>query len=61
VLDPGVVVLGGGISDDLPPFLPRLREAAARFLPQRCPPIEMSALGPVAGLIGAGVAARGVR
>jgi glucokinase len=61
VLDPGVVVLGGGISDDLPPFLPRLREEAARFLPQRCPPIEMSALGPVAGLIGAGVAARGVR
>jgi glucokinase len=61
VLDPGLVVLGGGISDDLPPFLPRLREEAARLLPQRCPPIEMSALGTVAGLIGAGVVARTVR
>lgn len=58
VLDPGLVVLGGGISADLLPFLPRLREEAARFLPQRCPPIEMSALGAVAGLIGAGVVAR---
>ena len=58
VLDPGLVVLGGGIIDDLPPFLPRLRQETSLFLPERCPPIELATLGTAAGLVGAGVAAR---
>jgi glucokinase len=60
VLDPGLVVLGGGIVDDLLPFLPQLRSETTRFLPHPSPPIELATLGTTAGLVGAGVAARGL-
>ena len=56
VLDPSVVLLGGGIAADLGPYMDRLREVVASFMPGRAPRIEMATLGPAAGLIGAAAA-----
>ncbi|MDF5753605.1 ROK family protein [Spongiactinospora sp. TRM90649] len=58
VLDPGLVLLGGGITEDLKPYLGRLRAVTASLLPGLCPPIELATLGATAGLVGAAVAAR---
>jgi predicted NBD/HSP70 family sugar kinase len=58
VLDPSVVLLGGGIAADLGPYLDRLRQVVETFMPGRPPRIEMATLGPSAGLIGAAAAAR---
>ena len=58
VLDPSVVLLGGGIAADLGPYMDWLREVVASFMPGRAPRIEMATLGPSAGLIGAAAAAR---
>ena len=58
VLDPSVVLLGGGIAADLGPYMDWLRDVVASFMPGRPPRIEMATLGPSAGLIGAAAAAR---
>jgi predicted NBD/HSP70 family sugar kinase len=58
ILDPGVVLIGGGIAADLPPHLKRLRQAIEALMPDRAPRTEIAALGPLAGLIGAAAAAR---
>jgi predicted NBD/HSP70 family sugar kinase len=58
VLDPGVVLLSGGMAADLGPYLDQLRHALEGFMPGRPPRIEIAALGPSAGLIGAAAAAR---
>jgi glucokinase len=58
VLDPSVVLLGGGIAADLGPYLDWLRGVVASFMPGRAPRIELATLGPSAGLIGAAAVAR---
>ena len=58
VLDPSVVLLGGGMAADLAPYLDQLRDVVESFMPGRAPRIEMATLGPWAGLIGAAAAAR---
>jgi len=58
VLDPSLVLLGGGMVADLAPYLDRLRDVVEAFMPGRAPRIEMATLGPWAGLIGAAAAAR---
>jgi glucokinase len=58
VIDPGVVLLGGGIAADLGPYMDLLREVVAGFMPGRPLRIELATLGPSAGLIGAAEAAR---
>lgn len=58
VLDPGRILLGGGIIADLKPYLPALRAAVRALMPGTCPPIDLATLGTVAGLVGAGVVAR---
>jgi predicted NBD/HSP70 family sugar kinase len=58
VLDPNVVLLGGGIAADLGPYLGQLRREVEGLMPGRSPPVEMATLGPLAGLIGAAAAAR---
>ncbi len=58
LLDPSVVILGGGIAADFEPYLDRLRHIVEGFMPGRPPRIEMATLGPLAGLIGAAAAAR---
>jgi predicted NBD/HSP70 family sugar kinase len=58
VLDPSVVLLGGGIAADLGPYMDWLRDVVASFMPGRPPRVELATLGPSAGLIGAAAAAR---
>jgi glucokinase len=58
ILDPGAVLIGGGIAADIGPHLGRLREAVGHLMPGRAPRVEIAALGPLAGLIGAAAAAR---
>jgi predicted NBD/HSP70 family sugar kinase len=57
-LDPGVVLIGGGIAEDVGPFLDLLRRAVGELVPARAPRVEIASLASLAGLIGAGVAAR---
>jgi glucokinase len=52
ILDPTVVLLGGGMSEDLAPHLGLVRSQAARLM-VKPPRIELAALGPRAGLVGA--------
>ena len=58
VLDPNIVLLGGGMAADLGPYLDQLRQVAEGLMPGRPPRIEIATLGPWAGLIGAAAAAR---
>jgi len=58
VLDPGIVLIAGGIAADLGPHLESIRQAVGALMPGRAPRVEIAALGPLAGLIGAGAAAR---
>jgi glucokinase len=58
ILDPGVVLIGGGIAADIRPHLGDLRQATKALMPGRAPRIEIATLGPRAGLIGAATAAR---
>ena len=57
LLEPGAIVLAGGVADDLGPFLESLRARAAA-LSRVKPTILMAELGSVGGLIGAGAAAQ---
>jgi glucokinase len=57
ILDPGAVLLGGGIAADLPPFVDELRARVAALMPGRAPRIRIAEFGVNAGLIGAAVAA----
>jgi glucokinase len=57
-LDPGVVLIGGGIAEDVGPFLDPLRRAVGELVPARAPRVEIASLASLAGLIGAGEAAR---
>lgn len=52
ILDPGLVLLGGGMSEDLAPHLDLVRSHATRLM-VKAPRIELAALGPRAGLVGA--------
>ncbi len=58
ILDPGMVLIGGGIAADVGPHLGPLRQAVEGLMPGRAPRVEIAALGPLAGLIGAAAAAR---
>lgn len=58
ILDPGIVLIGGGIAADIRPHLSDLRQAVQGLMPGRAPRVEIAALGPKAGLIGAAAAAR---
>ena len=56
LLDPDLIVLGGGVSPSLEPLLPRIAEVVAEraiLLPGRAPQIRRTALGYEAALIGA--------
>ncbi len=57
LFDPGAIILAGGITDDLAPFLDRLR-ARATELSRARPLLRIARLGSVGGLMGASVAAR---
>jgi glucokinase len=61
VLDPGVVIISGGLADAVDVLVPALHGALTRQLPAHLRDIEVvgGALGPAAGLIGALIAARG--
>lgn len=52
VLDPELIILGGGVSREAELFLPRLKELALPVL-QVAPQIEVSQLGSKAGVMGA--------
>ena len=58
VLDPGIVLIAGGMAADLGPHLENLRAAVEGLMPGRSPRIGIASLGPLAGLIGAAAAAR---
>jgi predicted NBD/HSP70 family sugar kinase len=60
LLDPGLVIISGGLADAVDALTPSLRAALLRQLPAHLRDIEVvgGALGPSAGLIGALVAAR---
>jgi len=58
VLDPGALLIGGGIAADLGPHLGAVREAVQAFMPGRPVRVELAKLGPLAGLIGATATAR---
>jgi glucokinase len=60
LLDPGLVIISGGLADAVDALAPSLRAALLRQLPAHLRDIEVvgGALGPSAGLIGALVAAR---
>ncbi len=49
VLDPSVVLLGGGIAADLGPYMDLLRQVVAGFMPGRPLRIELATLGPRPG------------
>ena len=59
LLDPGLVIISGGLADAVDVLAPSLRAALTRQLPPHLRDIEVvgGALGPSAGLIGALVAA----
>lgn len=56
ILDPALVLLGGGLSEDVKPFLDLIREETLAIVASP-PRIDVAVLGPEAGLMGAGVAA----
>jgi predicted NBD/HSP70 family sugar kinase len=60
LLDPGIVIISGGVADAFDVFGPLVREAMARHLPPhlRETEIRRGQLGSRAGLIGALIAAR---
>ena len=60
LLDPGLVIISGGLADAVDVLAPSLRAALLRQLPAHLRDIEVvgGALGPSAGLVGALVAAR---
>ncbi|HKY14175.1 MAG TPA: ROK family protein [Microthrixaceae bacterium] len=63
LLDPDVVVLGGGVVADGEVFMSRVRAAVAThrtFVEGRHTPIRVSSLGPRAGAVGAALLARRV-
>lgn len=59
LLDPEVIILSGGLSTDIGPFLGRLRDRATA-LSRAEPRLVIAELGPNGGLIGASVAAEQV-
>lgn len=54
VINPEVVVLGGGVSDSLHPFLQRINEIVAGLTPIRTK-VQISSLGNRAGAVGASI------
>jgi glucokinase len=60
LLDPGLVIIGGGVAEAFDVLAPPLREALARHLPPhlRHTEVRRGELGPHAGLVGALIAAR---
>ena len=60
LLDPGLVIISGGLADAVDALAPSLRAALLRQLPPHLRDVEVvgGPLGPAAGLIGALVAAR---
>jgi predicted NBD/HSP70 family sugar kinase len=60
LLDPGIVIISGGLADAVDALAPALHRALTRQLPAHLRDIEVvrGALGPSAGLIGALIAAR---
>ncbi|MGH8962509.1 MAG: ROK family protein [Jatrophihabitantaceae bacterium] len=59
LLDPALVVLGGGLADAGQDLLQPVRaELSARLAWRRAPPLELAALGPAAGVRGAALLAR---
>ena len=58
LIDPDVIVLGGGMSPSLHPHLERFVAIARSTLPSPPPAIRIARLGDGAGLVGARVAAR---
>jgi predicted NBD/HSP70 family sugar kinase len=58
VLDPGIVLIAGGMAADIGPHLDSLRRAVEGLMPGRSPRIDIASLGPLAGLMGAAAAAR---
>ncbi|MGN6743808.1 MAG: ROK family protein, partial [Amnibacterium sp.] len=58
VLDPGTIVIGGGLAEAGDQLLVPLRRTVADRLTWRNPPrIEQSLVGPAAGLVGAALLA----
>lgn len=57
-VDPGAVLIGGGIAEDIGPYLDPLCRLVDELVPGRAPRIEVANLASLAGLIGAAVAAR---
>jgi predicted NBD/HSP70 family sugar kinase len=57
-VDPGAVLIGGGIAEDIGPYLDPLCRLVDELVPGRAPRIEVANLASLAGLVGAGVAAR---
>jgi predicted NBD/HSP70 family sugar kinase len=53
VLDPGLVVVGGGIGRNGDLLLPTIERALVRLVPLRVPELRVSELGPDAPLLGA--------
>ncbi len=53
VLDPGLVVVGGGIGRNGDLLLPPIEHALSRLVPLRVPELRVSELGPDAPLLGA--------
>jgi glucokinase len=60
LLDPGMVIISGGLADAVDALAPALHDALTRQLPAHLRDIEIvrGALGPSAGLVGALIAAR---
>jgi glucokinase len=60
LVDPGIVIISGGLADAVDALAPALHRALTRHLPEHLRDIEFvrGALGPSAGLIGALIAAR---
>jgi glucokinase len=60
LLDPGLVIISGGLADAIDAFTPSLHTALRRQLPRHLRDVEVVSgeLGPSAGLVGALVAAR---
>ena len=58
IIDPAMVLIGGGIAADIGPHLGPLRQAVEGLMPGRAPHVEIATLGPLAGLIGAAARAR---
>jgi glucokinase len=60
LLDPGIVIISGGLADAVDALAPALHGALARQLPAHLRDVAVvrGALGPSAGLVGALIAAR---